>query len=232
MVGPRARILHLTVSSAAKSRTAACAALVLYLVVSIFVFALPFFREPATSHFGFMYDPAMMMWCMAWWPYTLGQHINPFVTHAVWAPSGFNLTWSASVPALGASKSVGTRHGRLGSDCLLQPCRAAGARAFRVGRLPGSCWEYHRQLRCRPGRRDALRLFALREVGHVLAGHLNLTSVFVPPLCVLLGLMWVKGRAAPLSFASALALLLVIQCLISTEVLATMTLFGGSALPR
>jgi len=47
-----------------------------------------------------MNDPAMMMWCMAWWPYALGQHINPFISHAVWAPSGFNLTWSACVPAL------------------------------------------------------------------------------------------------------------------------------------
>ena len=39
-----------------------------------------------------------MMWLLAWWPYALSHHLNPFLTDYVWAPVGFNFAWMTSTP--------------------------------------------------------------------------------------------------------------------------------------
>ena len=45
-------------------------------------------------------DPKAFIWCFGWWPYAILHGQNPFVTHAIWAPSGVNLIWTTSVPGL------------------------------------------------------------------------------------------------------------------------------------
>lgn len=216
----------LTLRCAGVPRITALVAFAFYLLVSFLLFGLPVIGSPTHAHIGYMSDQGMMMWCMVWWPYALAHGINPFITHAVWAPSGFNLTWSASIPALAAAFTpVTMAWGPVVSynlAALLGPALSAWA-AFLVcrhvaqnvgGALAGGM----------------LYGFSPYQVGHVLAGHLNLTSVFVPPFCVLLVLLLVEDEVSSGSFAIGLVLLLVLQCLISTEVLATMTLFGGLAL--
>ena len=37
---------------------------------------------------------------LVWWPYAIAHHLNPFVTQLIFAPVGFNLTWSTSIPLL------------------------------------------------------------------------------------------------------------------------------------
>ena len=38
------------------------------------------------------------MWFFAWWPHALLHGLNPFVTHVIFVPDGFNLTWATGMP--------------------------------------------------------------------------------------------------------------------------------------
>ena len=38
------------------------------------------------------------MWFFAWWPHALLHGLNPFVTHVMFVPDGFNLTWATGMP--------------------------------------------------------------------------------------------------------------------------------------
>ncbi|MBV8599749.1 MAG: hypothetical protein JO017_13090, partial [Actinobacteria bacterium] len=49
---------------------------------------------------GYTGDPEYFVWSYAWWPHAIGHAINPFVSHAIYAPSGINLTWTATTPGL------------------------------------------------------------------------------------------------------------------------------------
>ena len=39
-----------------------------------------------------------MMWSLVWWPHAMANGINPLLTTAIWAPSGFNLAWGTCIP--------------------------------------------------------------------------------------------------------------------------------------
>ena len=71
--------------------------------------------------------------------------------------------------------------------------------------------------------------FSPYELGHILAGHLCFTVNFVPPLCLLVFGRLLERSVTRCRFVLVFGALLVIQCLISNEVLATMTVFGGLA---
>ena len=45
-------------------------------------------------------DAFAFVWFLAWWPWALAHHVNPFFTHLVWQPAGLNLAWITSVPLL------------------------------------------------------------------------------------------------------------------------------------
>ena len=49
---------------------------------------------------GLYTDPQIFIWSFAWWPHAILHGLNPFVTHAIWAPGGFDLAWATSVPGL------------------------------------------------------------------------------------------------------------------------------------
>ena len=68
-------------------------------------FAAILFGRAAAPHFTTIYlgrgiDQAFFIWCLVWWPYAIAHHLNPFVTKLIFAPVGFNLTWSTSIPLL------------------------------------------------------------------------------------------------------------------------------------
>lgn len=200
--------------------------LAIYLIVSVLVFGLRVIRHPATVHLGYLSDPSVMMWCMVWWPYALAHRLDPFITHAVWAPVGFNLTWATSIPALALA--------------LLPLTSTAGPiAAYNVAALAApavSGWSAFALCRHISGDSNAafagglLYGFSPYEVGHVLAGHLSLTPIFIPPLCVLLMLKYAANEMSPRRFTIGLALLLIAQVLISPEILATMTILGACAM--
>jgi hypothetical protein len=45
-------------------------------------------------------DPYAFIWFMAWWPWALAHHVDPFFTKLIWQPLGVSLCWITSVPAL------------------------------------------------------------------------------------------------------------------------------------
>ncbi len=45
-------------------------------------------------------DPYAFVWFLAWWPWALTHHVNPFFTTLVWQPVGVSLCWITSVPFL------------------------------------------------------------------------------------------------------------------------------------
>jgi hypothetical protein len=45
-------------------------------------------------------DPFAFVWFLAWWPWALTHHLNPFFTALVWQPEGVYLNWVTSVPLL------------------------------------------------------------------------------------------------------------------------------------
>jgi hypothetical protein len=202
------------------------AALALYVLISVALFGLPIIGRPATAHVGYINDPAMMMWYIAWWPYAIWHGLNPFITHAVWPLTGYNLTWATSMPAVAVAVApltvafgvvVAYNFAALAAPALsgwaaYLLCRRVAANS--VGAFAGGL----------------LYGFSPYEAAHVLGGHLVLTINFAPPLCVLLVILLVEGAITCRQMATALALLLFTQCLISTEILATMTLFGVVAL--
>ena len=208
------------------TRVPNAAALLFYLMISVALFGLPVITNLNRFHIGFFGDPSVMMWCLAWWPHAIAHGLNPFVTKAIWAPAGYNLTWATSIPALAiAFAPVTIAFGPVVSyniASLLAPA-ISGWTAF---------------LLCRHLTRNFGSAFAggliygfsPYEAAHVIGGHPVLTFTFVPPLCVLLVVLLVKDEIASRRFIPAFALALVIQCLISTEILATMTLFGAAAL--
>ena len=68
-------------------------------------FAAILFGRAAAPHFTTIYlgrgiDQGFFIWCLVWWPYAIAHHLNPFVTGLIFAPAGFNLTWSTSIPLL------------------------------------------------------------------------------------------------------------------------------------
>src|SRR5262249_44858175 len=73
-------------------------ALAIYAGVS-FVFIGRFVAaHPSSSYIGRSNDPTVCMWLLRWWPYAIMHGLNPMITHSVWAPSGFNLAWTTSMP--------------------------------------------------------------------------------------------------------------------------------------
>src|SRR5271167_492896 len=76
-------------------------ALTIYLSLSIYYFGSPIIFHASQLYVGVGgADPTIFMWCLVWWPHALLNHSNPFISHAIWAPSGYNLAWATSIPGL------------------------------------------------------------------------------------------------------------------------------------
>jgi hypothetical protein len=202
------------------------AILALFLLISILLFGLPLLSRRAGAHVGFISDPSQMIWHMAWWPYAISRWINPFITRVIWAPVGYNLTWATSMPAVALFFAPIT--------LWLGPIASYNCAALAAPALSG--WAAY--LLCRRLRANLWAAlgggliygFSPYEVGHVLGGHLSLTPIFVPPLCLLLALSFIEGDLSPGRFAVEFTLLLILQFLTSNEIFATMTIFGAAAL--
>jgi hypothetical protein len=205
-----------------KSRRNDFAALLVYVGISVGFFGRHLLRHSATAYVGEGTDPSQMMWLLVWWPYALIHRINPFLTRAVWAPSGANLAWMTCIPApsllafpatyaFGPVVSynllslLGPALSAFAAYCL---CRAAGG-AFVASLIGGYFYG-----------------FSSYEVGQVLGGHLSLSLVFLPPILAALFIRFAAGVVSRRRFAAWFTTLLALQFLISNEVLATATLFG------
>jgi hypothetical protein len=198
----------------------------LYAALSLILFGIPVLGDPA--HRIIASDPvdsSQFMWFFAWWPHALLHGLNPFVTHAIFYPDGFNLTWSTAMP---------------GPSVVLAPITLAFGPAvtWNVIQLCSpalSAWTAY--LLCRHVTR---RLWPSLIGGYLfgfspymlvhLTGGPYLALVPLVPLMVLLVLKAIEGSIGSRAFVISMAVVMAAQYLISSEVLATSTVFGAFAL--
>jgi hypothetical protein len=204
----------------------ALSAFALYLTFSIIFFGRALLGHFSDSYFGIGVDPGLMMWSLVWWPHAIAHGLNPLLTKAIWAPSGFNLAWSTTIAlaSLLASPFTST-FGPIATYNIL--CLVS---------LPIDA--FCAFLLCRYITRDysAALLggyifgFSAFMLGQMTSGHLHMMLVFSVPLCVYLVLRRIAGEITARKFVLLLSLMLAVEFLLSPEIFATMTMFGAFAL--
>ncbi len=164
-------------------------------------------------------DAEIFVWSFAWFPHAIGSLTNPFVSHAVYAPTGVDLAWVTSVPGLAVLFSPLT--------LLAGPSAAFNVAAVLMPAL--SAWAAF--LLCRYATRSTpaslvggyLYGFSSYVLAQQFAGHLNLVAAFVPPLVALVAVEAVRGELGRRALVLRLAGLVALQAYISTEVAFTLT---------
>jgi hypothetical protein len=203
------------------------AALAAYAVTSFAFFGLRtagrFSTTPVGQGEG---DSNIYLWDLRWWPYALTHHLNPFTANVIFVPHGINLAWATGLPGPAiAMWPITQRFGAVVSSnvlSILPPALAAWAAFLLCRRLvAGRFW---------PAFVGGYVFgFSTYEIAE-LRGHVNLFLVFPVALVVYLVTRYAQGSIGGRSFVALLALTLIIEFSISTEVFASMTFFGAVAL--
>jgi hypothetical protein len=68
----------------------------LYLGISFCFFGR--FVDFRANYIGEGNDPLAYVWFLNWWPWAITHALNPMISHYVWYPEGFNMTWAGSMP--------------------------------------------------------------------------------------------------------------------------------------
>jgi hypothetical protein len=197
----------------------------LYTVLSLLLFGIPVLGHFATHVVASdPIDSSQFMWFFAWWPHALLHGLNPFVTHAMFVPEGFNLTWSTAMP---------------GPALLLTPVTElfGASVTWNVIQLASpalGAWTMYLLCREITGRRGpslaAGYIFGFSPYMLVhLTGGPYLALVALLPVLIRLILRRLHGTIGPRRFLIYSALALTAEFLTSSEVLATATIFGGVA---
>ena len=201
-------------------------ALVLYLTLSVAFFGRGLVGHMYTAHIGEGADPPLMMWCLVWWPDAIATRLNPFLTDVFWTPSGFNLTWTTSIPLLSVVAapltSVVGPVATLNLLCILALPAAAWSAFFLCRYLGADYWSSVIG--------GYIFGFCPTLLGQLVFGRLHSIWVFPVPMAVCLAVRRFRAEINSLPFTILLALLLVVAFLFSAETFATMTVFGGIAL--
>ena len=216
-----------TDAAASLSRTAreALAAFAAYSLVAFLYFGLRPLIEPGSQYVGVFNDPQIFIWSFAWWLHAIEHFQDPFVTHAVWAPTGLNLAWVTTVPALSLVFAPLTAlAGPVASydiAAVLMPALSAWTAYLLCRHLTSRFW---------PSLVGGYLFgFSAYEIGHV-EGELHLTAIFVLPLIALVIVRRFEGQVTRRRFTIELGLLLALQVYLATEVTVTLTVVLALAL--
>lgn len=167
-------------------------------------------------------DAAAYMWAMSWWPHAIVHGLNPFVTHYQWSPTGVNLARAATIPtAAFVMAPVTALFGPIFSYNVVSvagPALAAFTAYLLCRRLA------RRELPAVAG--GYLFGFSSYEFGQLL-GHLNLTLIFLIPVMVHLALRRIDREISRRYYVLAMALVLILQVGLSTELLVDSVLLGA-----
>jgi hypothetical protein len=203
----------------------AVAAFVSYLALSLLFFGRGVLARPASAYLGRGSDAQQYIWFIAWWAHAISHHLNPFLTAAVWAPSGANLTWTTDFPL---------------ASCLLYPITRlwgpiAACNVIHLVAPPLTGWSAF--VLCRylvhrfwPAWLGGW-LFAFSP--YMLTGMVGgpfLMLVFPVPLAVWATLRRLASELEAHRFVAILVVLLVAQFLMSPEIYATGVFFGTAAM--
>ncbi len=197
-----------------------------YALVAFLFLGLGLFVERGSRYVGYGYDPQIFIWAFGWWPHAILHGQNPFVTHAVWAPDGVNLTWTTTVPGLALLFSPLTlAAGPIVSynvAAILMPAFAAWTAFVLCRYLTRALWPS-----LVGGYLFGFSSYLLAQGG---GGHLQLSSVFLLPLVALVILRFLDGELEGRGLVVRLGPLLAFQVLMGTELAFTVTLAVVTAL--
>lgn len=200
-------------------------ALAIYLVCSVIIFGRGLARNPAGSFVGLTADPSVYMWFLVWWPFAIVHRLNLFVTGLLWAPVGFNLTWTTGIPLAGlVAAPITARWGPVVAYnllCLLCPVLAGWTGFLLCRRVAARFWPS-----LAGGYIFGFSAYMLAEI----RAHLLLILIFPIPLAVMLVLQRLNDEIRAMSFVVMMALVLIASFMLSLEMFATMTFFGAIAL--
>jgi hypothetical protein len=200
-------------------RGAAAGALLAYAAVSFAYFGRPIAAHPGRALVGRTTDPDIPVWSFGWWAHALRHGENPLYTHAIWAPDGLNLAWTATSQGLAAAFVPLTLAAgpivAYNVAVVLMPALAAWTMFLLCRYLTGAFWP------------ALLGGYLFGFSSYVLAhtqAHVHVTAVFLVPLVALVVLRYLDGRIGRRALALELGALLGAQLWISTEVATTVTL--------
>ena len=197
-----------------------------YTAISFAYFGWRLLPHPGRALIGAGSDPFIFAWSFAWWPHALESGTNPFVTHALYAPEGINLTWTASAPGLAlAFAPLTLLFGPVTSvnvAALLMPALSAWTAYYLCRYLTRSVWASLIG--------GYLFGFSSFIVGEQLQEHLHLTAAFLIPIVALVLIRYVREELSGRGLAWRLGLLIAAQLSISTEMTLIMTIATAFAL--
>lgn len=167
-------------------------------------------------------DPSLFMWGLAWWPHAIAHGLNPFVSHYLWSPAGVNTAQATLLPTAAIALAPFTSlWGPIFSYNILaiaSPVLSALTAYLLCRRL------VRRELPAVAG--GYLFGFSSYEFAQ-LTGHLNLTLIFLIPVMVHVALRRVDQEISRRAYVIVMALLLILQAGLATELLAECVGFGA-----
>jgi hypothetical protein len=197
-----------------------------YLAFAWFTFGRGLIGHFRNDHIGMSSDPGLMSWFLQWWPHALTHGLNPFRTDLIWAPTGFNLTWTTGIPlpALAAwpITAAAGPFAAFNLLCLVALPLSGWAAFVLCRRLGGGWWSSLLG--------GYIFGFSSYALGQQSCGHIHMTVVLFVPLAVLTVVDAIEGKLPPRRFLLLLTAILVAQFLVCVEVFTTMTIFAALAL--
>jgi hypothetical protein len=199
-------------------------AFVVYAVLALSLFGAALFADGTRECVCIGGDEQIFVWAFAWWPHALLHGLNPFDSHIIYAPQGFDIAHGALVPA---------------AALLMAPVTAIAGPLFAYNVAMLLCpvlAAFFAFLLCRWVTRSFWPSlfggwvfgFSTYMLGQ-LAGHMHLTLVFLIPAIVHLVLRALAGEIRRRWFVVLLIVALTLQFGFSAEVFVSLTLFGAVA---
>src|SRR4051794_37758151 len=173
-----------------------------YALLSVLLFGRGVLRDGGGSVVGsYGSDQATFAWSLAWWPHAIEHGLHPLLTNLVYAPDGWNLAWTSSIPGPALLAWPVT--------AAFGPLAAYDVLALAAPALAAWC-AYLLCRELRTGTPAALAgglLFGFTsyEAAETL-NHLNLALVFTLPLAALLVARYLRGALSDRRFALLFAL--------------------------
>ena len=200
------------------------AAFSIYLAVSIWFFGLPLLGHFGHRFIGGRADPLIQMWALKWWPHALASGADPIISKAVWAPNGYNLAWTTSIPGPSVLLfPVTWLFGPIVSYnllCLLCPALAAFSAFVLCHYLTGQFW---------PALMGGYIFGFSQYMLAQMLGHVFLIVIFPVPLAIYIVLLRFRRQITRTVFLALLIIVLLFQFLSSTELFATTAVFAAAA---
>jgi hypothetical protein len=161
-------------------------------------------------------DPNLNVWSLGWWPYAIGNGLNPLYSHEIFAPAGYSLAWVTTMPPLAL----------LAAPLTVAAGPVLAFNVFASFALPLAAWAAFLLCRRLTGKfwaglaGGAVFGFSAFETYHSAMGQLNLAYSLLLPILGYIIVVWWQGRISTRAFVILAAVTLTVQFYLFLEVFA------------